>query len=91
MWAMSREYLDERGRFHACSVPGWQASWWFYEQGLVASEMTPSERLRAMCRYFRAVDAGWEPATERAESEQTDVREPTPRTRQSTASGTGAT
>jgi hypothetical protein len=64
---VSSDYLDERGRLLPGSVPGWGASYWFHENGLIARDMTPSERLGAMCRYFRAVDAGWEPPVPREE------------------------
>ena len=56
---------DELGRFSPGSVPGWGMSWWFAEQILDPSAMTPDEMLAAVVRYWAAVGDGWRPPVPR--------------------------
>jgi hypothetical protein len=61
---------DEYGRIPAGLVPGWGMSHWWAEQGWTPADtaaMTMSERLEAICDYWRAVAAGWQPALPREE------------------------
>ena len=80
---MHGDLWDEHGRLLPGSVPGWGMSWWFWEQRLVAAEMEPGERLRAVVDYWAAVNTGWDPPVPRegwvGPHHPCDSQEPDPR------------